>query len=125
MSTVLIVDDEESILSVTAAILHKQGYRAVGASSAEDAERAIASGGVDVVLVDVVLPGRGGLDLLMAIREKHPNLPVVVMSGKVSTASEPFKKLASQFGARCVISKPFTSQDLVSCVRTALGQSCA
>lgn len=125
MNTVLIVDDEDSIQTVTSAILSKQGYRTVGACTADEAERAIDSGEVDVALVDVVLPGRGGIDLLMEIKEKHPSLPVIVMSGKVSTDAEPFKKLASQFGAKCIISKPFTSEDLVTCVESVLNEGCA
>jgi CheY-like chemotaxis protein len=83
MSTILIVDDEESIRDVAAAILEKQGHATVRAADADAAFAAIEAGGIDLALVDVVLPGRGGLDLLMQVRADHPTLPVVVMSGKV------------------------------------------
>lgn len=125
MSTVLVVDDEQSILAVTSAILEKHGYRTIGAASAEDAERQLEAGGVDVVLLDVVLPGRGGIDLLMGIRQKTPSLPVIVMSGKVSTTAAHFVQLASQFGAKCVIAKPFAAQELVEAVASVLDNRCA
>jgi CheY-like chemotaxis protein len=120
MSTVLIVDDEESIRDVAAAILEKQGHQTVRAADAEEAMAAIEKGGIDVALVDVVLPGRGGLDLLMQIRSDHPALPVIVMSGKVRTDASPFRTLAQQFGARYVLSKPFTSRELADSINTAL-----
>ena len=124
MSTILIVDDEESVLAVTAAILEKRGYTTIQAKDVENAERLIALGGVDLVLVDVVIPGRGGLDLLMRLRAEHPKLPVVVMSGKIRTNTDPFRTLAEQFGARCILPKPFTADELTDSVASVLNQSC-
>jgi CheY-like chemotaxis protein len=125
MSTILVVDDEESIRDVAAAILEKQGHTAVRASDAGEAIAAIQEGGIDVALVDVVLPGRGGLDLLMQIRSEHPSLPVIVMSGKVRTDASPFRTLAQQFGARYVLSKPFTSRELADSITAALASRSA
>jgi CheY-like chemotaxis protein len=121
MSTILIVDDEESIRDVAAAILEKQGHKTVRAADAEEAVAVIGKGGIDLALVDVVLPGRGGLDLLMQIRADYPALPVVVMSGKVRTDASPFRTLAHQFGAKFVLSKPFTSRELAESITMALG----
>ncbi len=124
MSTILIVDDEESVLAVTTAILEKHGYSTVQSRDVENAERLIALGGVDLVLVDVVIPGRGGLDLLMRLRAEHPTLPVVVMSGKIRTDTDPFRSLAEQFGARCILPKPFTADELKDSVASVLNQTC-
>lgn len=123
MSMILIVDDEESIRDVAAAILEKQGHTTVRAADADEAFSAIEAGGIDLALVDVVLPGRGGLDLLMQIRADHPSLPVVVMSGKVRTDTSPFRTLAKQFGARFVLAKPFTSRELSDTITMALNSS--
>ena len=120
MSTILIVDDEESIRDVAAAILEKHGHQTVRAGDAEEAVSAIEAGGIDLALVDVVLPGRGGLDLLMQIRADYPALPVVVMSGKVRTDASPFRTLAKQFGARFVLAKPFSSRELADSITSAL-----
>ncbi len=121
MSTILIVDDEESIRDVAAAILERQGHTTVRAGDVDEAVDAIKAGGIDLALVDVVLPGRGGLDLLMQIRSDYPALPVVVMSGKVRTDASPFRTLAKQFGARFVLAKPFSSRELSDSVTAALG----
>ncbi len=125
MSTILIVDDEESILDVTSAILERQGYTIRRAMHADEADAALEKGGIDAVIVDIVLPGRGGLDLLMGIRERSRNIPVIVMSGKVRTDSDPLRNLAAQFGAKCILAKPFTGPELVQAVDSVLKAGCA
>lgn len=120
MNTVLIVDDEESIQYIASAILQKSGYRTVSVETADEAEKAIAEGDIDVALIDVVLPGRGGLDLLMSLRVQKPDLPVIIMSGKVETDTELFGKLVGQFGAKSILSKPFSANDLTSAVAAVL-----
>ena len=120
MKTVLIVDDEESIRFVASEILKKSGYRTFCAETADAAEAEISKGTIDAVLLDVVLPGRGGLDLLMALRVKKPNLPVIIMSGKVETTTELFGNLVNQFGAKSILGKPFTADALVSAVASVL-----
>ncbi len=120
MGTVLIVDDEVTIQEVAAAILPKAGYRCISAIDAAQAMSFIQAEKLDVALVDIILPGRGGLDLLMEIRRDFPALPVVVMSGKVKTNTLPFQNLARQFGAGKILSKPFTSEELVSAVESVL-----
>jgi DNA-binding NtrC family response regulator len=123
MKTVLVVDDEESILEIAAAILDRGGFKAVCVDSVDAAEHALENGGIDLALIDVVLPGRGGLDLLMTLRGRQPQLPVVMMSGKVNTGAEPFGKLVSQFGSKSVIAKPFTAQQLLSTIEAAFSPS--
>ncbi|HCM26419.1 MAG: hypothetical protein A2Z99_16075 [Treponema sp. GWB1_62_6] len=120
MSTILIVDDEQSILDVVAAILERERHVTFKAHDAEGAMSVIARGGIDAALVDVVLPGRGGLDLLMEIRKDYPDLPVIIMSGKVRTDSRPFTTLARQFGAKGILPKPFTPKELIESLSTAL-----
>ncbi|MFA6508149.1 MAG: response regulator [Treponemataceae bacterium] len=124
MSTILIVDDEPSILEVTSAILERQGFQTIKAENAEDAEKVLVKGGIDAMVVDVVLPGRGGIDILMGLREHNSKIPVIVMSGKVRTGSDPFRLLAIQFGAKCILAKPFTGDELVAAVKAVLGESC-
>jgi FixJ family two-component response regulator len=60
----------------------------------------------------------------MDIRNRYPNISVIVMSGKVRTDLLPVKKLAQQFGAVCILSKPFTAQELSDAVDAALKNSC-
>jgi len=124
MSTILIIDDDSTIQDVAEAILKKQGHSVLKALDTMQAERYLSSSCIDLILLDIVLPGQGGLEYLMDIRNRHPNISVIVMSGKVRTDLLPVKKLAQQFGALCILSKPFTAPELIESVTAALKSSC-
>jgi DNA-binding NtrC family response regulator len=124
MGTILVVDDDEAILQVTTAMLKKKNHGVFLAQSAEAAKEILAHSAVDLIILDVVLPGLGGMELLIQIRNSHPKIPVIIMSGKVRTNIRPFKNLAQQFGATCILSKPFTAEELYESVDGILKNSC-
>ena len=78
---VLVVDDEPSIRSVVQKLLSKSGYEADCAEDAQSALAALDTGSYGVVVSDVVLPGMSGVALLKAIRERAPDLQVIMMTG--------------------------------------------
>ncbi|MCA1951283.1 MAG: response regulator [Treponema sp.] len=125
MGTILIIDDDSTIQDVAEAILKRQGYTILKALDTEQAERHLSSTCIDLILLDIVLPGQGGLEYLMDIRNRYPSTSVIVMSGKVRTDLLPVKKLAQQFGAVCILSKPFTAAELIEAVNGALKNSCS
>ncbi len=79
--TILVVDDTRTVLEMIRVELEEAGHRVVGAGSAEDAFRRLAEGGLDLVMTDLVLPGKDGLALLEAVRRDMPSVPVIMMSG--------------------------------------------
>ena len=87
---VLVVDDEDAILRAFGRILRRAGYETVLACDATRALGVIATGGVDVVITDMHMPGGSGLGLLRAIRAGDPDLPVILMTGmpNVDSAAE-------------------------------------
>jgi YesN/AraC family two-component response regulator len=79
---VLLVDDEELVRMSTADMLVDLGFAVCEAVSAEAALRIIDDGtAVDIVITDHLMPGMTGVDLVQAIRERRPNLPVLIISG--------------------------------------------
>ncbi len=124
MGTILVIDDDSTIQDVAEAILKRKGHSILKALNTLQAERFLSDKHVDLVLLDIVLPGQGGLEYLMDIRNRYPSISVIVMSGKVRTDLMPVKKLAQQFGAVCILSKPFTATELTEAVDAALMQSC-
>jgi len=117
--TILVVDDEEVILDVLSTLLARRGHRIVLARNAAEAERSLASEPVDVVLLDLFLPGTSGLELLYAMRSGHPLVEVIMVTahGSVETAVE-----AMQGGAFHFLTKPFQNEEVVLLVETALTQ---
>ncbi|MEQ8745315.1 sigma-54 dependent transcriptional regulator [Pyruvatibacter sp.] len=118
-SDILIVDDELDIRELMAGILDDEGYETRLAGNSDETLRAIQARVPRLVVLDVWLQGSrmDGLDLLDAIKEKHPNLPVVVISGhgNVETAVTAIKK-----GAYDYIEKPFKADRLVLIVQRAI-----
>jgi DNA-binding response OmpR family regulator len=80
MATVLIVDDEPNQVRMLAMGLQMNGFEVRGAGSAEEAILALEEAPVDVVLVDLMMPGRNGLELAREIRRHHPLVRVVLTS---------------------------------------------
>ena len=121
MSRILIVDDEESIRRTLAGILSDESFEVV---TAEDGEQALGqlsdAEGTDLVLLDIAMPGRDGIEVLEILRGSHPHLPVVIMTGHgtVETAVR-----ATKLGAFDFIEKPLSVDKLLLTIEHALEQS--
>ena len=100
---VLVVDDEQLILKIISDILTKEGYEVVVANNCEKATEYLRSSNFNVVLSDIKMPVKSGIDLLEEIKKKDPNIPVILMTGFASleTAVE-----AVQNGAFDYLIKP-------------------
>jgi DNA-binding NtrC family response regulator len=96
---VLLVDDEEPQRRVLAGFLRKRGYDVEAVADADEALRVVASRTVDLVLTDLRMPGRSGVELLEAVRGVNPEIPVVVMTayGTVASAVDAMKRGAADY----------------------------
>jgi DNA-binding NarL/FixJ family response regulator len=88
------------------------------ASSGEQGLALVAERSFDLVLLDLRLPGCGGIDVLKALRSTKPGLPVIVIS---SLPESPYATLARRAGAHGFVTKSALGQELGQAVRTALG----
>ena len=118
-ANVLVVDDEEVIRDVLGTLLERAGYVVCFASEGEQALAQLARTTVDVVLLDLMLPGVDGLELLRRIKADDPSKEVIMMTahGSVETAVEAMKN-----GAFHYLTKPFQNEEVVLLVETALNQ---
>jgi DNA-binding NtrC family response regulator len=116
---VMIVDDEEVLRDVLEVVVRREGFEVVLASSGEEALNLLDGEEVDLVILDVMLPGISGIDTLRAIRISNPTLPVVVITAfsSIDGAIE-----AMKFGAFHYIPKPFKNEEVVLTVNKALEQ---
>ena len=121
MSRILVVDDEDGIRRSLAGILSDEGFDTTAARDGEEALASIASAGLpDLVLLDIAMPGRDGVEILVELRERWPALPVVMMSGHgtVETAVR-----TTKHGAYDFIEKPLSIDKVLLTIQHALEQS--
>jgi two-component system nitrogen regulation response regulator NtrX len=120
MSRVLIVDDEEGIRRSLAGILGDEGFETTPAAHGEEALRLIGEAPPDLVLLDIAMPGRDGVEILIEIVERWPGLPVVMMSGHgtIETAVRTTREGAYDF-----IEKPLSIDKVLITIQHALDQT--
>ena len=116
MSKLLIVDDELGSREALR-LIFSQEYTVLLAPTAEEAQTVLSREQVDIVLLDVVMPGRSGLDLLRQIHVQNPELPVIMVSA--STAIQPVVE-AIRLGAVDFVGKPFDVDNIRHVVRRSL-----
>ena len=122
MKTLLIIDDDPLVRDTVSMMLDRAGYKGLCAASSEEGLAMMASNQVSLALVDVVLPDRNGLELAFELNQKWPSVPIVLMSGRVSTEADSIKNFNGHFGIKGSIPKPFTMEQLLEAVRDALGE---
>jgi len=121
VKTILIIDDEETIRDMATLMLERAGYKTLSAGSAAEGMAMMAASPVDAALVDVVLPGKNGLELALELNQRWPATPIVLMSGRVSTEADSIRNFKGHFGIKGSIAKPFTMEQLYEAVKNALG----
>ena len=81
--TILCVDDHEQALSIRKLMLETRGYRVIVCTTGEEALEIFSRGGIDLVLTDLIMPGMDGNDVVRNIKQRSPQTPVILFSGKV------------------------------------------
>ena len=120
MATVMVVDDEERIRGLLAKSLSSEGHSVVTAATANAAIDRLDVSTVDLVLLDLVMPGGNGLTVLQTLRERNDPTPVIVLSGVHRRRR---RVQALDQGAVDVVAKPFSLIELLARVRRNVGAS--
>ena len=116
MYKVMLIDDEKSLHMAIEKLLTKSGYEYCGATDAESGLEMLATEKPDLLLLDVMLPGMDGLQVLKEIR-KTSKVPVIMLTAKDETFD---KVLGLELGADDYMTKPFETKELVARVKAVL-----
>ena len=117
MTKILIVDDDQVVLTSCKRILESEGYSASLTSSVKEALQMLEEKKYDILLVDIIMPEYDGMYLIGNVRENLPHLPILVMSGYPTPETI---SSGMQMGATHFIAKPFTPDELIAAVQKAL-----
>ncbi|MFW5908458.1 MAG: response regulator [Desulfosalsimonas sp.] len=116
-TTILLVDDEEEFVTTLAERLEIRSFKAKSATSGKQALEIMEKQSFDVAVLDVKMPGMDGLQLMEKIKDRHPGLPVLLLTG-YGAASEGENGMSK--GAYDYLMKPVDIEELISKVREAL-----
>jgi len=113
----LFVDDEEELVSAVIERLELRGIEGVGATSGGEALHHLREGSFDVVVLDIKMPGIGGLEVLRTINRRHPEVKVILMTGHGSAEDN---EIGRRLGAIAYLEKPVDLEDLLTIVDQAV-----
>ncbi|MGZ5360783.1 MAG: response regulator transcription factor, partial [Solirubrobacterales bacterium] len=113
---VLVVDDEPSVRESVGYALEQEGFDAILADSGEDAESKLAEQSFDLLILDIMMPGKSGLDVCREVRSRSP-VPIILLTAK---DAEVDKVVGLEVGADDYVTKPFSVRELLGRVRAQL-----
>ena len=120
MLEVMVVDDDQDLRESIAEVLSGAGFSVTPASRGEEALAYLAQKSFDLVLLDLVMPGIGGMELLGRIREKFPRMPAIIITAFASVENA---VAAMRQGATDYVTKPFRSDVLLATVGRVLEEA--
>jgi DNA-binding response OmpR family regulator len=117
---ILVIDDEATIRQTLDIALTKAGYEVLQAGDGEEATRVLGDSGADLLIVDIHLPKKSGLEVIMEVRANSPSTPVIAMTD--GGRSRNFNPLtySELLGAVRTIAKPFTLEEMLAMVKQEL-----
>jgi len=115
-ASVLVVDDEEPVRALLSLYLGKEGFDVVGAENGVDALSLLRRGGIDLALVDVMLPDMDGFALVRQIRQES-TIPIIFITARFE---EPFRIAGLEAGGDDYVVKPFSAPEVVARARAQL-----
>jgi DNA-binding response OmpR family regulator len=121
---ILLVEDDVGLRAILKTMLEGQGYTVVAAKTGDEAFRLCLQGGqaIDVMLIDIVLPGINGLDLIQMVLSQWPNTKIIAMSGQLDVMQSAYSFCLGRPGT-AYLPKPFAPGDVLETVRSLLASS--
>jgi DNA-binding response OmpR family regulator len=121
MAKILLIEDEMLVSSTLEIVLRKAGHTVVVAADGQIGLNKFAAERPDLVLTDIIMPEKEGIETIQEIRAIDPKVPILAYSGGGRTKNYDFLRMAHKLGANEVLRKPFANEDLLAAVRRCLG----
>lgn len=116
MAKILIIDDDPSILTMLNRMLEKAGYEVDIASNGSEGLEKIESSPPDLLVTDIVMPEKEGLELILYLRRKNPGLKIVAISGGGRFNYEGYLTSAKLLGADLIFQKPLVHKEFIQAI---------
>lgn len=118
--SILMVDDNTQLRELLGGALTKMGYEVTSASNGAEAFKAISLNRYDVVLTDMLMPERDGIEVIGELRRLQPEARIVAMSGGGRGSRDHYLQTAKGLGAHAVLGKPFSMSELTAALDSVM-----
>lgn len=116
MARILIIDDEAGIRETLAVLLEEEGHRIDLAANGFDAMDVFKENSPDLVICDIMMPEKGGLETIIELRKLKPDVKIIAISGIARVGPRKILDWATKIGAHRTFSKPFWSADIKNAI---------
>ena len=120
MSRILIIEDDPQVLDVLKKVLVKEGYSVDAAVDGNAGMESYRKSPSDLIISDLLMPGKGGIETIMELRNEFPAAKVIAISGGGRVDPQNHLKVAAHFGADFTLAKPFENHELLTAVKQVL-----
>jgi DNA-binding response OmpR family regulator len=120
MARILIIDDNAQLREMLNLMLTQAGHEVVEAAGGADGVRLYREKPTDLVIVDILMPEKGGLETIVELKKDFPKAKMIGISGGFQKKTDDSKTLAELLGVERTLSKPFASEELLKAVREIL-----
>jgi DNA-binding response OmpR family regulator len=120
MAKILVIDDDEIMNGMTVQLLSEAGYEAEGAEDGNSGLKILESKSFDLIVTDIVMPEKEGVETIIAIRDKNKSIPIIAISGGGRIDPQDYLRMAQHFGADYTFQKPFEKEPFLAAVRECL-----
>jgi CheY-like chemotaxis protein len=114
---VLLIDDDDIFRGYVDTLLEEEGFEVTQACNGNEAIDRFNEGSFDLIITDIIMPGKEGLETIREIRQSTPELPIVAVSGYSGTPVDDYLNHAKVFGATSTFRKPFHPLDFLEEIR--------
>ena len=121
MARIMVVDDDDSIRALLREFLEEDGHSVVEAADGKQGVRSYKENPVDIVITDILMPEKDGVELIMELQDSFPQVKIIAMSGGGRGLDAEFNlRIARDFGALQQLEKPFSRENVLATVRKVL-----
>lgn len=118
---ILVIDDDDQIRELIREVLERGGHDVLEAENGDTGLRKLQDETVDVVVTDIIMPDKDGLETITELRADYPDIKIVAISGGGRRVNRDYLPTAQAFGADRVLYKPFRPQEVLQAVADVVG----
>ena len=120
MPKILVIDDDEQVRALLHEILDRAGFEVVEAANGVEGVSAYRRAPTDLVITDLIMPEKEGVETILELRREFPSARIIAMSGGGRSGARDYLAIAARLGARRVVAKPFSRQEILDVVQATL-----